>query len=531
MGRSHGMQLVGTPESFVYLQVPWLGPGYKMPFQGVGAKIDRQDFSVAPNDKLSIKKHDEQAGLKNFVRVIFGEVGWGKSTDVKSDVVLYSTISVGDYEPVIDLHDKKLEHEVEIEAEAERVALLESDPDAELGPLKELERVGEWFPTGQWLGNDQVDVWKIRSNCFDTLLIKRGHQALDIAQETAVFGNRGPIPLEWNFYYHVTMFIMMRDYFDLANPELFWRLLLDLRMQDVRDYLADAYRTPIMGFDEYFGDKVLASLDEKERLRRLAARERVGVDHIRNYDGISEAEVRAGVFQAALPWDYVLRGSDGPIVGQGSLVSVLRETSSCPTVRRRGKTYNWAGMTPRATGYVKGLLAKFQVIDQTTVGGGLLTPDREVYDEDPSNWNELAHARWMTEKFKFGRRDGTEYDLLAHRPADYFAVGEVGSEQRQLAKNFMDEVTQKTFYHQRSSLVNRRELADAFGMDDELIQYATQQRVGESVDIIGSLPPHKNSLPLSEIERYISFTENALGRKLNRRQHLIGKPHEPAELR
>ncbi len=488
---AHGRRLPGYPESAAYLH-SHVTPGFPLEHEGVAFMIDRLSRKPFPVDFL-LMKQDEEIDLEAVTIMLTGLRGKGKSTWAKIFCMEMSVIGSGLRDLTIQIND---------------------------GKQQEYAMITEWF------GHRIIPIKEMQFNCFDPKMLESMAEVIDIACEVGGFGKGTPLDSDEIFVSTIAAHMMAKQYRDTMNPATYKKIVRELTLQDAYNYYAEQDNATIKELREFFEAAEQDILDPNERKRRKDMRERMlqnvfGEPHkkIKNDDGedtesydyvlanLDEKRFRRAAMNVAQYFNVLMDGPHGKLLGNSSVYDLMSQTMA---------TWDWRDVSETGITLGRALIWKFRTIALIR-GMNELVPDIEIDDEDRKQWSNLTYARFKTEFTKTQRAFPTITINSTHSRLDYLTVGSAGSEQRQRALTYLDDVSVYVFAKQSNKKRNRKDLMENFGYGADEISRLVRQRRGQYGVQITDLPLQFAEIVLSDDQTKLVRTDQATDRATARR--------------
>ncbi len=325
----------------------------------------------------------QENGLDATALFVYSRRGFGKSTLIKTLIVRFMLLQAGSIGGVPQrmtacIHTRKSE-----------------DGETEYGPV------------ARALGCVPVPLSAMKINMFDPAMRMNMWHMLETAIHISEMMLGRPLRELEPLALQIAMFSMQQNHTSVL-PELLEVTLRNLSSSDIDTYFNSS-------------NQLLLSLgDERENAElHRHIRQVVGRGH-----NVDEAKLKADAVQLSSAWGQLLRGEYGQIFGgTASLRSKLEEPFLL---------MDWTGVNDKAVSLMQGILWKWRRVAQENNDIRII-PYLDAGDEEHEALKNLVYLRAMNSYLKMLRAFHTFILRATQFPTDFEAIGDQGTEMRNLA--------------------------------------------------------------------------------------------------
>ncbi len=376
----------GIPSN-VAMYAPWVAPRH-LGNEGMPIGVDMRTNKLVVFDPWMLQR---LRIIHSTIILILGDKNHGKTTLMQSLTLRLMALQAGHVEGIpvemrARIHNRKPE-----------------DGEPEYKPLTDYLH----SPTFS-LNQDAL------FNLFDMSMGMGVWDLLDTAVNVCETAAEHPLTGFQPLNLQVAVYKMLRDFKDIASPEILEVLLRGLDVSDVEAYY-DASDNELLGSLE----TVLGARPE------LRSQLQLTMNRPKN---IPQEQFRNDAGLASTYLGRVLRGDFGRMFGGQKS---LRSTLSLPM-----STWDWTGVNPRATSLLEAMIWKWNAIGLSGKDVGII-PHINLGDEESDGLNNLMHARFMAAFVKKARAFHTADIRATQYQSDIRNAGAEGSEMRGHAESIL----------------------------------------------------------------------------------------------
>ena len=369
----------GLPSSAAML-APWVAPRH-LSNQGQPLGIDLRTRKVVVFDPWALQV---QRIIHSTIILILGDKNHGKTTLMQSLTLRLMALQAGHLNgtPVemrSRIHNRKPEN---------------GQP--------------EYKPLTDFLESPTFSLNKSRLfNLFDPSMGMSAWDLLETAVNACETSAEHPLTGWQPLNLQVAVYKMLRDFRDVACPEILEVILRGIDISDVKAYYDASDNEVLNSLDSVLAD-------------RLKLRDQLQLT-MKRPNNIPRDEFLRDAGLASTYIGRILRGDFGRMFGgQKSLRSQLTLPMS---------TWDWTDVNPRGASLLEAMLWKWNTVALSTNDVGII-PHINLGDEESDGLNNLMHARFMAAFVKKARAFHTADLRATQYQSDIRNAGAVGSEMR-----------------------------------------------------------------------------------------------------